>query len=317
MSIDTREPVTIENSTITGAGRLVGSVADGVDLTVRETVGAGAGEFIALRNPAQVTVERNDLVGTAGIRIEGFSGTGGPTIRIVANRATNVGAGGTPETMIAFAQLVGVAGVSTVEIAWNDVLNEPGRSRVEDNISIYRSSGTRESPIAVHDNFVDGAYPADPAAGAYTGGGIMLGDGGDAPGGALVADVLGACNVVVDTTNYGIGISAGRSVRMERNRVLSTGRLPDGQPVAAQNVGIYVWNLHDQAGFDGNAAVDNVVGWERPGRGDRNDFYLPDARDVAGNTTYPGPVTAETVAAEYAAWRARAAAAGIPIGSGR
>ena len=57
------------------------------------------------------------------------------------------------------AQLDKVRHLAGVEIAWNEVINEPGNSAVEDNISIYLSSGTPQSPIRIHDNFIRGAFP--------------------------------------------------------------------------------------------------------------------------------------------------------------
>ena len=69
------------------------------------------------------------------------------------------------------------------------MINEPGKSRVEDNINIYLSSGTAAIPILIHDNYIQGAYTINPAQGSYSnktysydwsyaGGGILLGDGG-------------------------------------------------------------------------------------------------------------------------------------------
>src|SRR6185436_7803111 len=90
---------------------------------------------------------------------------------------------------VQFFQMGVCSGISSVEIAWNQVINEPGNSRVEDTISVYKSSGTSASPIQIHDNYLQGAYTIKPAQKntsdgqwsydwGYSGGGIMLGDGG-------------------------------------------------------------------------------------------------------------------------------------------
>ena len=60
--------------------------------------------------------------------------------------------------LMQFLQIEKVQNVPGIEIGWNQVINEPGKSRVEDNISIYESSGTSGSPILIHDNYINGAY---------------------------------------------------------------------------------------------------------------------------------------------------------------
>src|SRR5207244_10739926 len=148
-------------------------------------------------------------------------------------------------------------------IAWNEIINQPGDSAVEDNISIYLSSGTKDSPIRIHDNFIRGGYPIDAARGKYSGGGIMLGDGvGDSPDDdpsfALASD-----NQVLDTVNYGIAISAGHDNAFERNRIVSAGVLPDGRRLAAQNTGAYSWDSNKAGGtpFLNNAGRQNPNAW--------------------------------------------------------
>src|SRR5438552_2096729 len=46
--------------------------------------------------------------------------------------------------LVQFVQFDKVRHIPGVEIAWNEVVNEPGQSAVEDNISIYLSSGTND-----------------------------------------------------------------------------------------------------------------------------------------------------------------------------
>src|SRR5438046_9805982 len=91
----------------------------------------------------------------------------------------------------------------------------------------------------------------------------MLGDGvGDSPK-EDSCFVHAYDNVVLDTVNYGIAISAGHDNRIDRNRVISAGVLETGQRIAAQNVGIYIWDSY-KAGrthFFNNRGSDNVVGW--------------------------------------------------------
>ena len=55
-----------------------------------------------------------------------------------------------------FVQFDKVRHVSGIEIGWNSVVDDPGQSRAEDVISMYKSSGTANSPIRIHDNYIDG-----------------------------------------------------------------------------------------------------------------------------------------------------------------
>lgn len=325
VTVSTTEPVVIAGSNLRGAGHLVEHGVDGVDLTVRDsrvvglnpgTDGARVGRFVNLRNARNVLIEGNEITSTRGISLEGYAGSrsGNDTYRVIGNRARNIdgrisnGSGfyaDDAQTDYAqFVQLNAVQDVPGIEIAWNEVVNEPGESRAEDVVSVYLSSGTAASPIRITSNFIDGAYPLSPESEDYSGGGIMLGDGV-----GRVAHVVAAGNHVLDTTNYGMAISAGSDMTIAGNRVLSDGLLPDGTPVAAQNVGIYVWDLHGQ-GMSGTQVTGNVVGWMVPGGS--NDWWMPDADAESGNQHVD--VTAELLDAEYALWQAEVDAAGVTVG---
>ena len=62
-----------------------------------------------------------------------------------------------------------------IDIGWNEVINTPGASDVEDVISLYKSGGTSAQPARIHNNFIWGAFP-NPIGNGYSGGGIMVGD---------------------------------------------------------------------------------------------------------------------------------------------
>ena len=102
----------------------------------------------------------------------------------------------------------------------------------------YRSSGTANQPLEIHDTYIQGAYPYRAAQDAYTGGGIKT-DGSpnetaqDAPAFNSIHD-----NQVVGTVNYGIKFAAGHDNIAANNRVISSGLLSDGTKIAAQGVGL-------------------------------------------------------------------------------
>ncbi|HYO09545.1 MAG TPA: SdrD B-like domain-containing protein [Tepidisphaeraceae bacterium] len=347
--VKTAEPVVIQNSVLRGKGHLIASAVDHTDITVRNTsgygvnpnvLGAGVGRFIAVEGFDNVRIENNYLEGTAGIHLLGYDGgrTASDTIRVVGNRARNIdgrlsnGTGGwldfntrthttTAKVEHGFAyaqflQLDKVPFVPGIEIAWNEVVNEVGKSRVEDNISIYKSSGTAASPIRIHDNYIEGGYTLRPWQGNYTagnwkydwsyaGGGIMVGDGFGTTANGDPAFVKAFGNTVVSTTNYGIATSAGHDTEIYLNRVVSSGKLPDGRAILGQNVGIFVWDSYDKGAtrFHSNTARDNTAGWVK-GAG-RNDWWSPHPGTLLNNVHYPGTITRATELAEAAAWRAK------------
>ena len=284
------------------------------------------------------------MEGTGGIKLLNYRGNGtlAHSVKVIGNVALNIdgrksnGAGGfldfDERTRISdgleekgysirqFVQLDKVSNVPGIEIAWNQITNEPGKSRVEDNINIYKSSGTPASPIRIHDNFIQGAYNLKPWEASYSdgtwnydygfaGGGILLGDGSTG-----VAFVHAYHNQIVSTTNYGIAIAAGHDSVIYENRILSSGYLADGRRITAQNVGIYIWDLYNvgPVNFYNNSASNNLVGWH--GASGRNDWWVPDATSFTGNVSWSGNVTLEIEKAERVLWLEKLAAQGINVG---
>jgi hypothetical protein len=350
--IDTTDPVTIVNSNVRSRSTLIATWVDHADVTIQNTNGYALNPNVAGQTPGRfldaehydaVTVRNCYLEGTSGIYLDTYAGdhSSHDTVKILNNRALNIdgrysdGAGGylaynlrtnlrTGVTEqgyddVQFAQLAKANGLSGVEIAWNEVINQPGLSRVEDNISIYRSSGTSSSPILIHDNYIQGAYTIAPWQSdysdssyaydwSYSGGGIMLGDGGSRDLATACGYVKAYNNQVVSTSNYGIAVTAGPDMEIANNRVVSSGLLSDGRAIAPLNVGIAIWDSNgDGAGtFFNNVGHDNLVGWNN-GAG-RNDWWTPTASSWVNNTSMSGTITPATEANELVLWRAKIAA---------
>jgi hypothetical protein len=331
--ITTPEPVVIDRATLRGAGYLIVSATRHADITVRNTIGVGrnpniagraTGRFASLERFNRVTVENCSMEGTSGIYLLDYAGDGSDkqSVRIVGNRAKNIdgrksdGKGGYTgdRELVQFVQLDKVRHLAGAEIAWNDVMNEPGKSAVEDNISVYLSSGAANSPIRIHDNFIRGAYPNEPVKDSFSGGGIMLGDGVGKSADDDSSFVEAFENHVVDTVNYGVAISAGHDCTMYRNRILSAGVLSDGRSIAAQNVGAYVWDSY-KAGpshFFNNGGHDNLIGWVKGGG--RNDWWRPGATSWENNSNWPDPITVQLYESEHNRWTEKARQAGVTIG---
>jgi hypothetical protein len=125
-------------------------------------------------------------------------------------------------------------------ISCNIGRNEPGHGQPEDAISMYRSSGTPESPILIENNTIVGGGPSP------SGGGIMLGDAG---GSYLAA----RGNVLEDPGQYGIGVAGGHDIEISGNVVMAR-----RQPFT--NVGISVWRQYATECRD-ITVKDNFVNW--------------------------------------------------------
>jgi hypothetical protein len=359
VTIRTSEPVTLVNSRLRGRGDLIQTAVGNTRLTVRNCYGYGLNPNVAGKAPGRflraeyfrsIKVENNYLEGTGGIYLLNYRGdtAAGDTVKVLNNRAHNIdgrksdGHGGWLDYNIRtrlnngkaeegfeirqFLQLDKVRGVPGMEVAWNEVVNDPGASRVEDNINIYLSGGTPDSPLRIHDNYIRGGYTIRPWQDSYrdgtyaydwsySGGGILLGDGATTDLAAAPAYVWAYDNQVVSTTNYGIAIAAGHDNQLYHNRIISCGLLPDGRAIAAQNVGAYIWDLHKAGpkGFYNNGGHDNTVGWVKAG-GKRNDWWMPNASSWVNNVHRVGPINRDTETAEFASWRRKLTAARRPVG---
>ena len=269
VTVSTTEPVTIENCNIKSKGDLIKASVGHADITVKNCNGYAQnpdvaselnGRFLSADSIDNLVVENNYIEGVwRGIHLHRSDGNGSTdSIKIRYNKVKNIdgrrsdGAGGyrtgntfdTDWETAQFLHFDKVRSVPDVEIAWNEVINEPYKSRSEDVIHIYDSAGTSTSPIRIHDNYLKGSYPADPANQSHSGGGIMLGDWSGTVG-LEPAYVEVYDNQVVSTDNYGIAISGGHDLHYYDNKIVSSAELADGTKIYANNVGAYVWNANE------------------------------------------------------------------------
>jgi len=328
VSVRTSDRVVIQNSNIKSQGTLIDALGFAVNLTVKNNagyalnpnvVGRYPGRFMDIDGFTNVAVSNNYLQGTSGIYLYNYQGnhTKQQTVRVLKNQARNIdgrfsnGNGGFltghgENYFVQFFQINGVQGLVGAEVAWNEVINQPYKSRVEENISIHASGGTALSPFSIHDNYIQGAYPADPVNDlVYRGGGIMMSDNGS-------SYVRAYRNQIVATTNEGMTISSGHDNAFFNNRILSSGLMPNGAPNLAQNVGAIIWNYNLETTFTNNVGYNNLIGWML--NGDQNNAYVPDAASWVNNKDYPGVVTQATEAAEYAGWVNKLAKSRVKIG---
>lgn len=304
--ITTTQPVTIINSTIKGRQDLIlGAARVNVTIINSTAIGVGGGnEHPTLLSTdagfSSVTIVNNDIT-SAGIWL-----LNGGNVTVTGNRVRDINPTGA-NPFAQFVQLNTVVGA--IDIGWNEVINTPGASDVEDVISLYKSGGTAANPARIHDNFLWGAYP-NPITQGFSGGGIMVGDTGSSVGNVVVES-----NQVVGTTNYGISVVCGSNQHVRGNTIISSGRTSTGASLPATNVGLSMgsesrWGANCTTS-SGNTATGNDLGWQKP-TGSRNDQWIPDCSSCTGNVSRPGTVTYAAEQAEFDKWVDKSA--GVQVG---
>ncbi|WP_245619120.1 hypothetical protein [Deinococcus marmoris] len=344
VTVATSQKVIIERSNIQSKGTLIYTAFTSANLTVRNTRGVALnpdrplkeyrypGRFLAAEEFRNIVLENNEMIGTSGIYLRAYKGRAklGETIKILRNKALNidgrysVGKGRYSDKeyrLVQFVQFNAVRKISGAEIAWNQVINQPGKSRPEENINMYLSSGVPSSRIKIHDNYIQGAYAVNPRVSTYAGGGINAGDGSARTVAEAAGHVLVYRNQVVATSNNGIAVSAGHDIEVYNNRIIASGYLPSGAPIPAQNVGLYVWDAGgDKARktFFNITVRDNLVAWGNPlkGREAQNPIWFPDCEPgkCRANRILPGRITLTMERQEYTRWLAKLKSARITVG---
>jgi hypothetical protein len=165
------------------------------------------------------------LVNVGGVKLQTYVGNGvDETIKITKNKVLNIdgrdwldqalGAGYQRQ----FVQLNEVIDVPGVELGWNHIENKFKQSLVEDVFNIGQSSGTDASPIRIHNNLIDGAYPLNETVTNFAGSAIMC-DRAHATN--PTHNVLIEDNHVIRTVNCGIGIAGGNRNTIQNNVIIS------------------------------------------------------------------------------------------------
>ncbi|GGF01626.1 T9SS type A sorting domain-containing protein [Hymenobacter cavernae] len=332
--IVTTEPVVLLNCTLAGAGDLI-VTGGGADLTVRNCSGYGLtpsqdnrprGRFVDAWQAKQLVLEHNYLEQTTGILANRWSGNGSAqqTITIRYNKGLNCDGryrnGGKEHR--SFIQLNTVQHLAGIEISYNEFRNLPNQSAVEDNLNFYNSSGTSQSPIRVHDNLVQGAYPYPATDRNFTGTGMTTDGDGLLPN--LTTGYLEAYNnQFVATCNAAMNIAAGHDIYYHDNRMVTSGLLPDGTNLNSNYAATSIFNGYNVLGsvFFNNRVQNNLIGYTKKGANfpytDRQDQDVQTGQNqmpMSGNNHLPNPITLQTEQNEWSLWQQKLQQNGITVG---
>ncbi|WP_299826453.1 PA14 domain-containing protein [uncultured Pontibacter sp.] len=328
VEIRTNEPVVIVNSNIRGAGPLVRSLGNSADITIRHTNGYGltptpwkdykkARRFLGVDVFRNIVVENCYMENTAGIYIgQRYEGNGSTnnTIKIRYNKAKNIDGrvhGG--QTFAQFVQFNYRNAAPHVEVAWNQVINDAGNSAVEDNINIYNTKGTPSSPIKIHNNYIEGAYPIPHTGSSYSGGGIITDGDGDIS--IAPAYIEANDNHLVNLGNYSMGIAGGNNVRYHHNRAINSATFKNGSKVAFYTSGMWSKDYYKKNTTFNNSVDNNTIGITAWGyTNNRNDVSVAENAAFTNNTFLTGSITLQTEADEFSRWNQKLAQNGIKLG---
>jgi hypothetical protein len=323
VKVTTTAPVIIENSiiesTATGPNDyLLASEGVAVNLTIRGCTlngpdafpNAGWGRAMRFQAYKSVIVENCTINRTGGIYF--LQALTGSTAIVRRCKQFNGQSDRSSGTVRQFLQFNNIHNAVEVLAEWNQIINEPGKSRSEDIFSVFNTSNA-----VIRNNYVQGGYPW-PLTDWHKGTGCLV---SDVPAGF---NNIAHDNQMVGVTNLLMGITGGHGNRIYNNTMVTDGRAPDGTALPAANNGVVCYDYYNNpAVFYDNKIYGNKIGAMRYNGGNpvRNDEWCPGAANnvPADNTFYYGnhstPITKADEDAEWPIWLAKLQANGITIGA--
>jgi len=213
-----------------------------------------------------------------------------------------------------------------IEVAWNEVVNQPYVSQTEDVINFPESRGLSGTPMDVHDNYIEGARPANAATYlTFSGCGFQT---GDSPTKTDVGFIHVHDNQVVNFASCGLSISSGHNIEFDHNRAISARTLPDGTLMANSGrtplqINDYYWDptftgaaVSDPYWHD-NSMHDNVFSAVRRDGSLATAIFIQMGLTVTQSNNVDAlghlAVTADEQA-EYVRWQQKVLANGVRLG---
>ncbi len=285
VTINTDEPVTIQDSVISGKGTLisVSGVTSGANVTIENVTatasdpgvaGAQRGAFVLATKIDSLIVRNCSMTGVSfGVKVFAAQPS---TLQLDNNSAINLedrasdGQGGFEASRPRLGHFVifnGVSATSGAEIAWNKIVQSIGQSSTEDVINLYNSQGSESHPISVHDNYMEGS--SSPVVNGHYTGTALITDGAGTNGASPTAFVNFDANQVVATAGTGVGIAAGHDISATNNRVVSCGMTASGAWYAWDASAIVIWNYYNTPNFYNNTITGTSGGMVGPNAGNQ------------------------------------------------
>lgn len=179
-------------------------------------LGPSKGQGVDIYNCTNITTKNCTIEDVStGLRAGTSSG-----IKFIYNDVKNVKGPYPAGQMVQFDDVTGGGN----SISYNVDENILGQSLPEDQINIYKSSGTATDPLLVSGNWIRGGGPSS------SGGGIVAGDMGGSY--TLISD-----NILVNPGQYGIAIASGKYNTIKNNKIFS-------ETLPFSNVGLFAWNQY-------------------------------------------------------------------------
>jgi hypothetical protein len=334
VTIQTDEPVTISNSTITGKGTLIRAAGtNGLSLTLVNVTGTGSdpmvsgkarGKFLDATGLNALSVTHCTMTATSfGIYVAQSNLT---SLVIQDNLGKDLddrvsdGNGGTllnQRVLGHFLQLNTLTVPNGGDISWNQYTSTEGVASVEDLMNFFDANGgTAAHPIVVHDNYVEGAL-ATGFTNGYTGSGINV-EGVQTNPGQASAWIQVVDNQVVHTASVGIAITAGHDNLMQGNRVVSCGKDSQGNFIDMNGYAMMMWDFYQTGSAFKNNQITGTTGGivvDSQGTPVNDDLWIPSAsaasNDVVSQNNMDHPCLASNVwtgqpeRVEFTAWQSK------------
>lgn len=306
ITVNTPQPVTISNCAVTNlaGGYLINNPGWQVQLTISHVFAYGgmgylnSGRFVNMENLLSLSVTNCTLENTRGIFCA--SSPIGASITIQRNKHHNIqgDAFHEPQTHVGnFVQFLTVVN-ATVDVSWNEIINEYNLSDPEDLVSIYQTSH-----VHLHDNYFQHQSQLNNSPQSSQGGLTVE------PGATGICDDNWLENNTLVDCSGGIYIAGGNANHVTGNRVVQDGFLPDGVTLIGHGYeGVYI-------GGTNTICSGNVIGYVNSS-GVRNDGRFPGVVNAPPYyTPLADPIDAAKEANELTLWQAKLASNNITLGA--
>lgn len=243
-----KENIVIENLRFESSPSVALYIGNSSNITIRNCFfNKSASELIVVEGSKNITIEKCLFNGATC----GVYATSSQSVKVNNNQFVNMRMRVDGSSRGQFVQFNTVIGAGN-EVMNNKGENFPGESNPEDQISMFKSSGTEASPILIKNNMFRGGGPS------LSGGGIVAGDyGGDY--------IIIENNQLVNPGNYGIAVAGGNYNVLNNNHVYSDYH-------TYNNAGVIIWGQSGVA-CSNVTYTNNHINWPYKDGG-QNNLYL-------------------------------------------